>query len=237
MNQRLTYALLIIGIILIAAASLALIGQASPSDPLLIQLLPYHICAAILTYIAFIACTGINIALYVQNIHTPPSSPEQSATKRRFLRTLLTPSTAIVLCDAGLIFALETFITGMVWATDAWGAAWVWEPRLTGMLLMTTIFAAWRIGCSIVGHDTPNKIRYTAPLIILGLPSMVFTHFATDLIGGIHPEAIAPLVTHIDPQRLTQLQLSSIPLAIGHLAIAAAIFGIARHAIAQRHQQ
>ena len=66
---------------------------------------------------------------------------------------------------------------------------------------------------------------------------MVFTHFATDLIGGIHPEAIAPLVTHIPPQRLTLLQLSSIPLAIGHLAIAAAIFGIARHAIAQRHQQ
>ena len=188
MNQRLFYALLIIGTLLIAAASLALIAQASPTDPLLIQLLPYHICAAILTYIAFIACTGVNIALYVQNIHKKPSSTEQSATKRRFLRTLLTPSAAIALCDAGLIFALETFITGMVWATDAWGAAWVWEPRLTGMLLMTTIFAAWRIGCSIVGHDTPNKIRYTAPLIILGLPSMVFTHFATDLIGGIHPK-------------------------------------------------
>lgn len=96
-------------------------------------------------------------------------------------------------CESGLCFALETLITGSIWAHEAWGSAWVWEPRLTGMLLTTLFFLSWRLVIAILGVEAISNRKMTASLIVMGLPSMAFTHMAARLFGGIHPKDMSHL--------------------------------------------
>lgn len=132
--------------------------------------LPYHIAAASSSYLFFVMCITVCLA-----------AGAGKANVRR----------AVLACDAGLFFALETLLTGAFWAQRAWGAAWVWEPRLTGMLLTTFFFASWRIACFLMGETAAAKPRLTASLIVLGIPAMAFTHLSVRLFGGIHPDSVA----------------------------------------------
>lgn len=191
-------------------------------------ILTYHIVAAILCYLSFLACIFINIAQYaarhpkqekqaVQNSKVS-SDPELSTAFRRCIHQHFAAQHAIAFCDVGLLFAAATLATGMYWAYHAWGAAWIWEPRLTGMLLMTFFFLSWRLSCCILGPETTQNIRYTAPLLILGLPSMFFTHFAIRLMGGIHPSSVAESGANFDSIATTAT------IAIAEIAIAVALF-------------
>lgn len=135
------------------------------------SILPYHVCAAMLCYAGFLACVICNIGICVGKHWSTHLS--------------------IVLCDVGLLFAVATMGTGAWWGYHAWGAAWVWEPRITGMLLMTLIFLSWRISCRIFGDNLAGNRKFTATLLVLGLPSMFFTHVAVRFFGGIHPGSIA----------------------------------------------
>ncbi|MBQ1265868.1 MAG: cytochrome c biogenesis protein CcsA [Proteobacteria bacterium] len=139
------------------------------------KLLHWHVPAAIFTYLFFILCVVMNIC--------------------RALGKQISLRRALSACDTGIIFAGITIITGMIWGRSAWGTAWIWEPRLTGMLLMTLIFVSWRMSATVIARHVVAERIATASLIILALPSIVFTHLATRLFGGIHPDAM-PAATH-----------------------------------------
>lgn len=134
------------------------------------KLLHWHVPAAIFTYLFFILCVVMNVCRALG---------KQIPLRRTFLA-----------CDTGIIFAAITIITGMIWGRTAWGTAWIWEPRLTGMLLMTLIFVSWRMSATVIARHVVAERVATASLIILALPSIAFTHLATRLFGGIHPDAM-----------------------------------------------
>lgn len=131
-------------------------------------MLIFHVPAAIFCYLFFLACIAVNIGMHKGKKWSP--------------------AFAMALCETGLLFAAVTLVTGAIWGYHAWGAAWVWEPRLTGMFLMTLFFLSWRFACALMGPQVASKSKFTATLIILGLPAMGFTHLAVRLFGGIHPE-------------------------------------------------
>jgi heme exporter protein C len=43
---------------------------------------------------------------------------------------------SIAAAPIGACFALITLITGMLWGKPIWGAWWVWDARLTSMLVL-----------------------------------------------------------------------------------------------------
>ena len=134
------------------------------------SILPLHVCAAVLCYVGFLSCVICNLGIWLG---------------KRWPTQL-----SMVMCDVGLWFALATIGTGAWWGYHAWGSAWVWEPRITGMLLMSLIFLSWRISCGILGPSMAGNPRLTATLLVLGLPSMFFTHVAVRFFGGIHPASV-----------------------------------------------
>lgn len=134
-------------------------------------ILPFHVTAAVLSYAGFIVCVIVCIGV--------------SAGKFRC------PALAVSACSGGLLAACVTLVTGSFWGYHAWGAAWVWEPRLTGMLLTTLFFAAWRLACGILGLEAVRQAKLTASLVVLGLPGIAFTHLAVRLFGGIHPSKLS----------------------------------------------
>ncbi len=130
-------------------------------------LILWHIPAAVMAYLGFIACLIINIAITFQK-------------KWSFRLAQHT-------CDVGLIFACVTIATGMVWAKQAWGTPWIWEPRITGMFLTTLLFLAWRLASHIIEKHVVAHRTTTATLIVMAMPAIAFTHLAGKLFGGIHP--------------------------------------------------
>ena len=61
---------------------------------------------------------------------------------------------ALGAAELGVIFALIVLITGPLWAKPVWGVYWRWEPRLTSMLIMFTIYAAYLMVRGYGAHAT-----------------------------------------------------------------------------------
>ena len=164
-------------------------------DVVTTSILPFHVCPAMLCYVCFLGCVVCNIGIRMgRDWHV---------------------GTALSWCDTGLVYALATIGTGAWWGHQAWGSAWVWEPRLTGMLLMTLIFASWRLACAILGPALVRSGRLTATLLVLGLPSMFFTHVAVRFFGGIHPASVSSSGGHATWYGFVIVGISAILLGAG----------------------
>lgn len=43
----------------------------------------------------------------------------------------------------GFVYSITSILTGMIWGKPAWGAWWVWDARLTLMLILAFLYAAF----------------------------------------------------------------------------------------------
>ncbi|MGC9311761.1 MAG: cytochrome c biogenesis protein CcsA [Sediminispirochaetaceae bacterium] len=81
------------------------------------------------------------------------------------------------------LFTVGALVFGMIWAEQAWGSYWSWDPKETWALvtwLAYTLYLHLRI---IMG----KKGRVTAVVAIAGLLCAMFTFFGVNyLVGGLH---------------------------------------------------
>lgn len=86
----------------------------------------------------------------------------------------------------GFLFLTIGIITGAVWANNAWGSYWSWDPKETWALITWFIYAAYlhiRIMRGIKG-------RTAAWLAILGFLAVIFTYLGVSyLLSGLHSYA------------------------------------------------
>ena len=107
----------------------------------------------------------------------------------------------------GAAFSLICLVTGALWGRPMWGAYWVWDARLTSMLVLFLLYlgilALWR------AIDDPGQAgRVVAVLTLVGLVNVPIVKFSVDwwntlhqpasvfrLDGpAIHPAILAPLL-------------------------------------------
>jgi len=95
--------------------------------------------------------------------------------------------------EIGMVFCTLVIITGSLWARPIWGVWWTWDPRLTMVVILWTIYAAYLLLRMFAG-DTEQTARYAAVLGIVGVLDIPILHLATRLWRGIHPkvEKMAP---------------------------------------------
>jgi cytochrome c-type biogenesis protein CcsB len=82
-------------------------------------------------------------------------------------------------------FPIWTFavIAGAVWAQDAWGRYWGWDPKETWSFVTWTIFAGYLHARSTAGW----KGRRAAVIAVVGFVSLLITYYAVNLwIVGLH---------------------------------------------------
>jgi heme exporter protein C len=99
---------------------------------------------------------------------------------------------ALAAAELGVAFALIVLITGPLWARPVWGVYWRWEPRLTSMLILFTIYVAYLL---VRAHGTnPLQIRrFAAVLGILGFVNVPLVYFSVQLWAAdqqLHPRRI-----------------------------------------------
>ncbi len=90
--------------------------------------------------------------------------------------------------ESGWLCTSLTLVTGSLWAHEAWGTWWEWDPRLTSAFVM------WCIFCGVLlvrsGLDDPHRAaRAGAVLGILGALDVPLVVMATRWFRGLHPVA------------------------------------------------
>jgi len=89
--------------------------------------------------------------------------------------------------EIGMVFCTIVLITGSIWARPIWGVWWTWDPRLTMVVVLWTIYAAYLL-LRHLGGDTEQIARYAAVLGIIGVLDIPLLHIAVRLWRGIHPK-------------------------------------------------
>jgi len=83
----------------------------------------------------------------------------------------------------GLVLLSVGIITGAMWANEAWGAYWQWDPKETAALL------SWIVYASFMHLHTRNAWRgeRSAWISILGFASIMFCYLGVNIwISGLH---------------------------------------------------
>lgn len=75
---------------------------------------------------------------------------------------------ARALAAPGAIFAAMCLITGSIWGRPAWGAWWVWDGRLTSMLVMFFLYLGF-IAFAKANEDEAGGAGITRPVAIYGV--------------------------------------------------------------------
>jgi heme exporter protein C len=107
----------------------------------------------------------------------------------------------------GAAFTLTCLVTGSLWGRPMWGAYWVWDARLTSVLVLFLMYlgvmALWRT------IDEPSRAaRAAAILTLVGAVNLPIIKFSVDWwntlhqpasvlrLGGptIHPDLLTPLM-------------------------------------------
>jgi cytochrome c-type biogenesis protein CcsB len=82
----------------------------------------------------------------------------------------------------GFLFLSAGIITGAVWANQAWGRYWGWDPKETWSLITWLIYATLLHTRLMRGW----KGRKIAVLSCIGFSAVIFTYFGVNLLPGLH---------------------------------------------------
>jgi heme exporter protein C len=120
----------------------------------------------------------------------------------------------------GAAFTLMCLVTGALWGRPMWGTFWVWDARLTSVLVLFLMYlgviALWR-----TMDDQSRAARVAAVLTLVGAINIPIVKFSVDWwntlhqpasvlrLGGstIHPSILVPLITMLVAFTLLSLTL------------------------------
>ena len=81
----------------------------------------------------------------------------------------------------GAVFTAVCLVTGSLWGRPAWGAWWVWDGRLTSMLVLLFLYLAWIALADAVdrgGADGSGSGRVPAIFGVVGAINLPIIHYS-----------------------------------------------------------
>jgi heme exporter protein C len=88
--------------------------------------------------------------------------------------------------EVGWICCTLTLLTGSLWAHAAWNTWWTWDPRLTTVLLLWTMYSGYLLLRANL-EDPQQSARFRAVLAIVGTLDLPMIVLVTHWFRGIHP--------------------------------------------------
>jgi len=92
------------------------------------------------------------------------------------------------LAPSGFIFNIIALVTGSIWGKPTWGTWWVWDARITSMLILALFYLmflmAWRI------YDNKEQVfKITSIIAILGIINVPIIKYSVDWWNTLHQPA------------------------------------------------
>jgi len=93
---------------------------------------------------------------------------------------------ALAAAELGWLCCTMTLATGSLWAHEAWGVWWTWDPRLTTAAILWAIYAGYHVLRANV-DGSHQCARVAAVLAVVGVLDVPLVVMATRWFRGIHP--------------------------------------------------
>lgn len=187
--------------------------------------------ARVLPWVAALAAVLIAVGLYMAFFTAPPDYQQGHTAKIMYVhvptawlsmfiyalaaassfgllvfRHPLADVSAKAAAPIGAVFTFLCLVTGMLWGKPMWGAFWVWDPRLTSVLILFFLYLGLiALRSSIEDEQLAGNL--TAILAIVGIVILPIIRFSVDWnsihqqpsvsrIGmpAIHPSILWPLL-------------------------------------------
>ena len=161
-----------LGLGLLAAALIAAglwLGFAAPEDYQqgdTVRIMFVHVPAAWVSLAAYLALGGASFAALVW-------------------RHPLADAAAKVCAPIGAAFTALALVTGSLWGKPMWGTWWVWDARLTSVLVLFLFYLAY-MALRAALDDEAKGARAAAILALVGLVNVPVVHWSVEWWNTLH---------------------------------------------------
>ncbi len=141
-----------------------------------------HVMTCFIGYGAFAVAGGLGFMYLLKKSAVNKNLPKDTLTgSLPDLRVIddITHKTIVF----GFLWLSAGIITGAVWANEAWGTYWSWDPKETWSLITWFVYAS-TLHARFTRGWTGSRIAWLA---IIGFVSVFFTYFGVNfLLSGLH---------------------------------------------------
>ena len=95
------------------------------------------------------------------------------------------PLMAKSLAPVGLLFCFISIVTGSLWGKPTWGTWWVWDARLTSMLILLLFYIAYIITWKLIENYEKAK-RISSLIAIIGSLNLPIIKYSVDWWNTLH---------------------------------------------------
>ncbi len=119
------------------------------------------------------------------------------------------------MAPVGAAFTLICLVTGALWGQPMWGTWWVWDARLTSVLILFFMYLGYMV--LVEAFDDPQRgLKSGAILVLVGVINLPIIKFSVDWWNTLHQPAS---VTRLDAPAVHISML--VPLLVMTVAFAA----------------
>ena len=106
-------------------------------------------------------------------------------------------------------------VTGSLWGRPAWGVWWVWDGRLTSMLVLLFLYFAWMALADAAQRDGGGQSRAPAIFGLVGVVNIPIIHYSVLWWNSQHqPPSITMGKSAIDGVFLWQLLAATLGFSL-----------------------
>ena len=89
------------------------------------------------------------------------------------------------LAPAGIVFTIISIVTGSLWGKPTWGVWWVWDARLTSMLILFCFYLSYILTWKFV-NDFEKANKISSIIAIIGLLNLPVIKYSVDWWNTLH---------------------------------------------------
>ena len=115
----------------------------------------------------------------------------------------------------GAFFAALCLITGSLWGRPAWGTWWVWDGRLTSMLVLLFLYLAYLALADAANRDGEGGSRISAIFGLVGAVNIPIIHYSVLWWNSLHqPPSISMGKSEMAPEFLWGLLAATVGFSL-----------------------
>lgn len=115
----------------------------------------------------------------------------------------------------GAFFAALCLITGSLWGRPAWGTWWVWDGRLTSMLVLLFLYLAYLALADAANRDGDGGSRIPAIFGLVGAANIPIIHYSVLWWNSLHqPPSISMGKSEMAPEFLWALLAATLGFSL-----------------------
>tara|TARA_B100000029_G_scaffold323368_1_gene315714 strand:- start:122 stop:829 length:708 start_codon:yes stop_codon:yes gene_type:complete len=92
------------------------------------------------------------------------------------------------LAPSGFVFNIIALVTGSIWGKPTWGTWWVWDARITSMLILALFYGMYLISWRIY-ENKDQVFKITSIISILGIINVPIIKYSVDWWNTLHQPA------------------------------------------------